>query len=324
MIKFFLIFILIVSANILAVEIDKIRAGDNLQLVAERNFDLVRMKYSGSIKNYMEDLKKWNPQIEDWEHPPRKQQIYVDYPYAYHITGSSWAPELDLEKEHDEFKQKFSLYAYYASTFGSYTEDTAEQTVLSEQNFPMTFGTGFSLSEDNAGNRNKQHIYLVGSMYWAKASRAKVTGNSQTTTTEFAIPGEIGGNLYYQYYIPETQLGLYTGYDYERLNTFNTDELVYGSPIVVNTNKIHYGTAGIFKRFSPFDFDIMLKGSYSRSVVSSTSGSTPLKGMKYIINFSYFPDTRFSFNVFYKHHELKGATDLKINRIGFTLGIFVF
>ncbi|MDD4976191.1 MAG: hypothetical protein PHY93_17675 [Bacteriovorax sp.] len=239
------------------------------------------------------------------------------------MQGLTWSPSLekilDMDEGESEFNQKFSLNAFYASSFGTYKEITSEQTASSGQNFPVTLGLGFSST-----NEQKEH-FIVGSAYWAQASKGIVTGgNSTSTTSNFSIPGEIGFNLYYQYYLKENLLGIYSGYDFEKLNTFNTSEMFSGSSVENIDNKIHYGTLGVSQGFSLFDLKMNLKASISKTLASSTSGTKAFSGYKYILFYTVKPEGRFSFNVFYKHHELKGPTQLSIDRIGFSIGILVF
>lgn len=316
--KLFLIFFLLIFANLsFAYEVDKINAGDNLEKVARRNLGRVWMKYSDP-KEYAKDIKKWNPKIVDWNNPPNNQIIYVDYPYDVYAAGTTWAPALGLYEEPNEFNRKLSFSAFYASSFGTYKEITSEQTVNSGQNFPVTLGLGFSSTNDE-----KEH-FILGSAYWAQSSKGKVTGNSTSATSEFSIPGEVGFNLYYQYYLKESSLGIYSGYDFEKLNTFNTSEIVSGSPVVNVDNKIHYVTIGLSQGFSILDLKMNVKASLSKTIASTTTGSKSLTGMKYILFYTVKPEGRFSFNVFYKHHELKGPTQLSIDRIGFSVGVLVF
>lgn len=316
--KSFFIFLLLTFTNLsFAYEVDKINAGDNLEKVARRNLGRVWTKYSDP-KEYAKDIKKWNPIIGDWNIPPKNQIIYVDYPYDVYAAGTTWAPVLGLYEEPNEFNRKLSFSAFYASSFGTYKERTSEQTVNSGQNFPVTLGIGFSSTNDE-----KEH-FILGSAYWAQSSKGKVTGNSTSATSEFSIPGEIGLNLYYQYYLKERSLGIYSGYDYEKLNTFNTDQIVTGAEVKNVDNQLHYATFGVSQGLTFLDFKMNLKASISKSIASSTSGTKSLSGMKYIIFYTYKPEGRFNFNVFYKHHELKGPTQLSINRTGFSVGVLFF
>lgn len=295
-----------------------IKEGDTGESIARRNIEKVRMKYGERYHEYEEDIKKWNPLIIDWKHPPRDQLIYVDYPYDHYLQGSSWVPLLEKYDELSELDHFFSLNVFYASSFGSYKEQTSEQRIDSGQNFPLTIGLGFSLT-----NYDKIHL-IVGSAYWAQPSKGKISSNSQNLNSDFTIPGEVGFNLYYQYYKQESSFGLYSGYDFEKLNTFNTSEFVSGASLNNIENKIHYGTIGALQGFSLLGLKMNLKASISKTVASSASVGKSLSGMKYILYFTVKPEGRFSFNIFYKHHELKGPTKLSIDRIGLGVSMLVF
>ncbi len=309
------LFILLAINAAEAIETDKIQVCDTIESIAKRNFKNVSVKYGARFKEYEDDIKKWNPEITDWKRPPKKQLIYVDYPYNYYVAGSMSAPPLGKD---DAFEPEFSLSAFYSFSFGGYKEVTSDQTVQSGQNFPVTLGLGLSLT-----NEEKKH-FLLSSAYWAQSSKGEVGGNSTSPTAEFSIPGEVGFNFYYQYYFKENLLGLYLGYDYEKLTTFNTSEIVSGSPIRTIDNKIQYATFGASKGFSLFNLKMNLKTSFSKSLASTTSGTAALSGSKYIIYYSVIPEGRFSFHALYKHHELSGPTKLSIDRIGLSVGILVF
>ncbi|CAO5682736.1 MAG: hypothetical protein HEEMFOPI_01773 [Holosporales bacterium] len=147
---------------------------------------------------------------------------------------------------------------------------------------------------------------------------------NESTSTEFSIPGEIGGNLYYQKYNHKNVLGFYTGYDYESLNTFNTEEIVEGNKAKSINNQLHYGALGVVSDFDVFKMNFNIRSSYSHVLASSSETGKNLSGSKYIVALTYKPAGRFSFGAFYKHYDLTGATKLSIDRIGVNVGIVVF
>ncbi|MFN8371191.1 MAG: hypothetical protein U0T83_11285 [Bacteriovoracaceae bacterium] len=162
-------------------------------------------------------------------------------------------------------------------------------------------------------------------LYYALASKASAPATSDTAAATLTIPGELGFNTYYQYMIKSFNLGVYTGYDYEKLNTFNTHEIVNGTPIKNIENNLHYATVGATKGFTLFDLKMNFKASISQTLASSSTGSgKSLSGYKYILYYTYKPEGRFSFSAFFKHHELEGPTKLSINRFGLSVGISIF
>ncbi|MBC7712923.1 MAG: hypothetical protein H7177_06275 [Rhizobacter sp.] len=179
----------------------------------------------------------------------------------------------------------------------------------------------------NIADEEKKH-FVVSSFYWAQPSKGDVTNNNFSNQANLSIPGEIGGNLYYQYYLKKYLLGFYSGYDFEKINTFNTSEIESGSDVKNTDNKLHYATIGITHGFSLFDMNMNmnmnLKVSFSKIVSAQTSGTKSMAGQKCIVYYTYKPPGRFNFNVFYKHHALSGTTNLSIDRIGFSIGILIF
>jgi hypothetical protein len=301
-------------------EVDLARKNDTLESISLRNILRVSHKYRNSVNDYQADLRKWNPTISDWSNFKENQLIYIDYPFDIYVSGSTWAPELGLGEKSGEFSERFFMSVFYASSFGSYSEMTNEQTVTSGQNFPITLGTAFSLTNEEKKN------FVVGSFYWAKASKGNVTGDSGVDNSNFKTPGEIGGNLYYQHFFKDYQLGFYTGYDFEILNTFNTSDIITGKPVVNIENKMNYLTGGFVKGFSFLKLNFNFKASISKTISStiSSTGTIPFTGQKYILNLTYKPNDKYNFNVFYKHHSLSGSTQLAINRIGFSVGFSLF
>lgn len=302
----------ILSNDLFSYELDTVAKKDTIKAIAIRNFYKVKIKYT-KLDDYEEDIKKWNPAIRDWNHPPLNQIIYVDYPYDPHLAGSSWAPALGVENEFIEKNKNASLSAFYFSSFGNYSEIANEQVVKSGQNFPATLALEAVVEK------------VTGFLYWAQSASGSVVGNSASSTSKFSIPGEFGGSLYYNYFLEKQSLGFYSGYDFESLNTFNTNKIVFGAPVENVNNKIHYIIFGLAKDFSPLNLKMNVKISLAKSFSSSTNGAEKtLSGSKYSLFYSYFPKGRFNFNLFYKRHSLTGPTKLTITRVGLGVGIVAF
>lgn len=313
-----LFFIFLSLGSAFTYELDYVNAGDTTESIAKRNFYRVSTKYKNDINEYVKDLKKWNFEKIDWNHLQKGKAVYVDYPYVPYIAGATWAPNQDEKLSYDEFQSKFSLSVFYAASAGNYKELTSNEVVRSGQNFPVTIGSFGSYRIEDSSH------FINSSIYWAKPTNGKIEGNTGSATNSFSIPGEFGFNLYYQYYMANYQAGVYSGYDFEKLNTFNTSELIKGGQLKNISNSIHYVTVGglIYKEM--FDLKSILKASISKSIISSSTGSSQLSGYKYILHYTLKPQGRFNFSLFYKHHTLEGATKLSIDRIGVGVGMSVF
>jgi hypothetical protein len=314
----FLSLLFTLSAAISAAEIDVIQKDDNIESIAKRNIEGVQLKYNNRLQDYQNDIKKWNPRISDWQHPPLNQKIYVDYPYSHYLTSSTWTPDLNSIESKEEVHPQFSLAGYYAASAGTYTETISAQSITSDQNFPITLGL-----LGNVTNDEKRH-YLLSSLYFAKSSNGNVSSNSTSSKASLSSSLEIGGNIYYQYNIESYKLGFFSGYDYEKLSSLNTNEIITGKTIRNIKNNLHYLTIGLAKDFLVYDLRMNLRASASKIVGSSTSGTDKLTGSNFLFQYTYNPRNRFNYGLFYKHYSLKGSTDLSINRIGLSLGYLFF
>lgn len=294
-----------------------IEKDDNLDSFAKRNIDQFKIKYAGDLDAFKKDIVKWNRQIKDWSHLKAGNPLFVDYPYPHFVPDTSYTDLPQPEIYGAETDQIYSFFGFVTSSFGQYTEETVDQTVKSGQNFPITIGTAFSFS-----NEERVH-FLNTSLYWAKSSNGNVSGNL-SSNSKITIPGELGYNLYYQYFVRERLLGFYGGYDYEKLNTFNTDQLVLGTQIHNIRNDLHYATFGVNKAFMLGSNTLSFKASLAKTIASDTNGSKKLTGSRYLLYFSFRPEGRFSYNILYKHHDLNGPTKLSINRVGFSVGFQFF
>lgn len=296
---------------------DAIRYDDTIESIAIRNA-INHIRFKKNLDEYQQKIKQWNPAITDWSHPPHNQLIYVDYPYNPWLTGSQWAAPLG--KDESSLPDDVALNAYYTASIGSYSENIGAKNLSTSQNFPITLGLGFALANEERKN------FLVSSLYWTSSSKANINQGQNTIQTELTLPSEIGGNLYYQYVFNKYATGIYAGYDYERLNSYNLDEVASGSLLKNIVNQIHYTTLGITKSFNLFDFNMNLKASYSKSYKSNSdsSSSNSLKGNKYIIYYSLRPTEDYSINIFFKQHNLQGNSEVSIKRYGLSFGLKLF
>ena len=314
-----LAFILTLNSNFAMAsgDTDAIRFDDNLESIAIRNAKN-HIRFKKNLDDYQQKIREWNPAIKDWSHPPHNQLIYVDYPYNPWLTGSQWAAPLG--KDESSLPDDIALNAYYSASTGSYSESIGIKNLATSQNFPVTFGLGFAVANEE---RKK---FLVSSLYWTSPLKANINQGKNSTQSELTLPSEIGGNLYYQYVFKKYSTGVYAGYDYEKLNSYNLDEVSTGSLLKNVVNQIHYTSFGITKSFNLFDLNMNLKASYSKSHKSNSDSSSnnTLKGNKFIIYYSLRPSEDYSINVFYKQHNLEGNSKVAIKRYGLSFGLKIF
>ncbi len=315
---FLFLFFLSLQIGAQAKSTDFIFENETLSDFARRNIVDKEIRYGNDINQFINDIKKWNPKISNWNNLKSGTQLYIDYPYPEYVPDANYSKELLSNNFNSEEKQKFSLFGFYTSSVGNYSEKTSDQSLKSGQNFPITLGIGANLT-----NTQKIH-FLNGSIYWAKPTSGEITGANDSGTQKISIPGELGYNLYYQYFFSETLTGLYSGYDFEDLNTFNTDQLVLGDSVKNISNKIHYGTIGVSQSFLFKSLMQSWKISFSKTLASETTGIKKLEGYKYMLFLSLRPEGKFNYNFLFKHHELEGPTKLSINRFGIGIGLQFF
>lgn len=304
--------ITIISFQVVAYETDLILEGDTLELIATRNIHRVSPRYSDPSE-YKEKLKEWNPRITEWDPPSPYQYLFIDYPYdlpKYFINNKVYTQKLNLLFSDDIGDKTYSTFLTLTNSFGSYTESIGDESIKSTQNFPITVGLSFSRKPENLN-----HV-LLGSFYWAMASNGKIK-TYQGSEENIKIPGEFGANFYYQKFIANFW-GIYAGLDFERLNIYNTKNVIEGSDVETARSDLVYLTGGISKNFVYFKFPMGIKASFSKSIWEN-SKVNQLNGSKYILFYSIRPWGKLNFNVFYKHHSFQGNTNLSIDRIGLGL-----
>ncbi|MFZ9000508.1 MAG: hypothetical protein ACO20H_04350 [Bacteriovoracaceae bacterium] len=225
------------------------------------------------------------------------------------------------QKAEDSFpkspKKKFGLFGFYAVSQGSFNEEVPSQGVRAEndQNSPFTLGAGFHFKLSN-------ETWLSGSYY-----SSHLTGTTENELGESVkIPTETGMNFYYNKASNSPGLSFYGGVDKETFSTFNIDELQSGEELAVRNHDITYITAGLSHFFFLFNKTFLFKGSISRSIFSSMSPESSLSdksysGIKFITYLNYIYSDQYAFFAFWKNHNLSGATDVSINRLGLGLSI---
>lgn len=307
---FFIFLIIVQSAWADGPLIDRILKKDNLTKIAKRNLGRVWIKYGKDYNAYALDIKKWNPKIKDWNNPPVNQAIYVDFPYDPMLSGSTYTKELSRLEE-DQGEPRVHASVFFASSLGRYTETSDGTTIGSSQNMPLTFGVGttFLVTSDKTNT-------IDSSLYYGQLSAGKITGDA--SGSNISTPGEYGGNIYYQKHILDRLQGFYAGYDIEKINSFNTNELESGVEIRSISYLTHYATLGMNQGFYLFDYRHNLKASVSLALASK------LSGQKYIFYYTLKTTEKTSISAFFKHHQFSDKSEIGINRFGLGLSYSLF
>ena len=154
---------------------------------------------------------------------------------------------------------------------------------------------------------------------------SKLNSASSSLGGETDVPWEVGLNGYYNRRIKDWWVIPYAGIDYERISTFNTDEIILDKPLKTRQHNIYYLTAGFSKGFTIDKTAFLFKVSASRSVISKATepslfSDEEFSGYKYIfyLNFKVFKNVLY--HLIYKQHFLDGPTELEIKRFGIGVG----
>ncbi len=318
---------------------------------------------------YLDKIKEWNPNIEDFSSLGANERVYVEIPYNTILTPrvksnnslAKKAPPISIPlapviaaptpaieapqpiiaaKKEEEPKREvasvtalestsvqevefqkpnepnsWNLSLFYALSRGSFEESIQGSSIstVSTQDSPITLGLAASkvLNENWGWN---------GSIYGSK-----LDGGVSELDEEVSIPWEVGITSYISYRTAELPFSVYTGIDYERFSSYNTTELVEGAALDTIQHNVGFATFGVSKGFRMFGKSFFAKASYSTTVTSSASrpvnGDTrSMEGSKYILYLNMLASERWFYNVFYKQHDLKGATDLLVSRVGIGFG----
>lgn len=304
------LFFIFIQSNIYSYQVDQVSEGDTLDSIATRNHQKVIPRYE-NFEEYKQGILNWNPRVKDWNNLETGDYIFVDYPYDIpkFMVGNKTYTRSPYEVYSDDIgEKKFTTFIALTSSLGTYNEIFPEVTVNYFQNFPVTFGMSFSYKlEENLK-------YILSSFYYAYSPKANVKYNSINKEAE--IPGEFGATFYYQHFI-KNKLAFYTGLDIEKLNSVNTLDVINNDAELKSSQyNVIYGTIGVSKNFYFKQIPMGIKGSISKLTYSSKVNATELDGYKFIVFYSFRPFGTINYNIFFKHHNLSGPSELIINRIG--------
>lgn len=310
------------------------KGDDSAQLIASEFLPSHKMQYGDNVNEYIKDLKKWNPQITNWDHIPEGSELYIDVPITPHI-GFQYAPKLGKKNvkpvsefledtQKDNSKNQLKLLTMVTLSQASFKETVSSGSLgsgnfESTQNSPMTIGLGANYLLNGVKD------LLSTSAYWSYISPSNLSGNSLPDQQVRPSP-EIGANLYYQSFLKRLKFSIYEGIDFEKFSTLNTKHFAAGDNLAVYSNNIVFATIGLGEIFYFLGRKTLLKISISQTIFSRSSGTSDdaFKGQRALIFASIRGVDKFSYHLLYKRHMLKGPTNLTIDRIGIGLGYEFF
>lgn len=296
-------------------------------------------------QNYLSKLKRWNPNIKDILSIEPGKRLYVEVPYGAlrlhgnykncvkaarkvaklnhsrakrkrmkryrRISSVPKSKKILRKKEPTGVSSPSSLTMFYTFSKGVFREDVDGVELETNQDSPITIGVSGNYKLSNSWG-------ISASTYFSR-----LDGASTVDDLAVNIPLEYGVNSYLEYrggkVIP------YFGFDYEKFSTFNVDELVFNERIDTRQHTLTYATVGVAKMFEVFGRKLFAKVGISQSVTSSSDRKSIVSdenfhGQKTILYLNTPIKDNWSTHLLFKHHRLKGATDLNITRTGIGIG----
>jgi hypothetical protein len=317
--KYILALILLISSTyIYAQTVDETTIFDSLDKLAKRNIQEHYVKYKSDLEAFKKDIIKWNPNIKDWNHLSSGTLIYTSYPYPTYVAQSDMHTVPKDIFHYNELVQPFTLIGSISS-YSANTSDTAtDKSLKFVTNYPITIGLDSALTDFT-----KEH-YLTVAVNWTLPSKIDLTGDGLLAKETIKTPREINTHLFYKYLHRSTLFQGYFGYEFEILNSLNTDEIVLGQSSKIYNNKLHYGTLGFGQGIYNESYMVDTTLAYSQVFSSTSQGPTKIKGHKFLFNISLRPTSKISYNLFYKLFDYTGTTHYKSNRFGINLGFQLF
>ena len=289
-----------------------------------KDYELHTGNRSDAYETY---LKAWNPQVTDWDKIPTGTKIYIESP-SLPLGPGETAPSLIPIYEKDDGISRYKIKNYkllflLTSSIGDFEEvlpTPDHEHISSTQNSHITLGF--------AGTANfvKSRDYISASVYYSKLNASQISGTI-IQPTELNVPSEYGFNAYWARPYKRTDFAYYGGFDIEDFATYNTMQFVQHAPLGFNENRFLFATFGAEQALFVAGKRLTFKASLAYSILSSTSSpdeNDRFKGYRLLLFANYKIYGRYGIHLLYKHHQLKGPTDMQINRFGIGLNALLF
>lgn len=280
----------------------KAKEGESLRHLLEKRIGIPKsLLYK---KGYYKKIRKKNSSIKNVNSLKAGTKVFV-------IIPSDTILKREKEKEH--YPWKFSLF--YMLSNGQMQEAIKDSNVVasSTQDSPLTLGL-------SVFKKIEKNYNFSGSFYLSQLDGAITERNES-----IQIPPEYGITSYIGMFKKDWPLEVYTGIDYERLSSYNTEEVELGASLDTRQHMLAFWTLGVSKIFKSFGKQFLAKVSYSLVFLStqsrpSTVDSSTFKGTKFMLYLNMKGENGWFYHGFYKQHDLEGATLLHFSRLGIGFG----
>lgn len=276
----------------------------------------------------VEETKSLNEQIKDWSDLKSTTfDLYVDIDLIdiqklIDVLGLTDEQAKSLfgktaEPQEAESSNAFNFSLLYKTSLGTFKQKQAAGSVKFKQNSALSLSV-------LSNYKLKVYDYTIAT----KASYSQVnTSSADKFIDNFSVDPEIGAAIHVMRDIESIGITAFSGFDYERFNTFNFDSIVDNQTVSFDKNSFIYLTVGVKKSFIFYSRNFNATLSYSHTVFSrrsfgynSTINKEEFKGSKVIA----YADGEITKKIFghaiFESYLMDGYTELRIYRFGLGLG----
>ncbi len=259
-----------------------------------------------------------NPHIKSWAKlkPGKKIILFISKKFL-DITKIK-----STKKKNKILKMKVSGFhssAFYMASVGSFNQ----KNDLKGVNIDFTQNSFLSLGYTGLYYPKRKTYSFSSSIYFSTLNASQSNLNQ-----EVSISPEVGINAYVDYSF--NSFSLFTGIDFEKFSTFNTDVLSDKSLLKPVESQITYLTIGMNKLFKIWTKKIFTKLSISKSLSTSTDFSsyeTPpsqgYDGFRVMLYLNYKFKKKWFVHSLIKFHAMDGPDSLSVIRAGLGFGYII-
>lgn len=288
---------------------DFIRSGDNLQKLAERNYNKVSFKYK-KTSDFAEDLKKWNSQIKNWNHLTERQYVYVDYPYSPY-TGNNWTEVLPLKKIPTD-------YTFQTSFLYKALKIDQEQLIYklsSTKIIPFSFNGNYQI------NIFSSKMKLVFGVVWDYSIKEKISSTNNSIQNDVNKSNDFEFNSYLIRKVESFKSSFLLGTEFDMIQYYNFSTSNSETSLSYVNSNIYYLSLGIQRCVQVKASDLVVTGIISKSVFSSGSIARNTSAFKLKGEINYWVNERYALTSSYSFIRINSTLKSTMNKIGFGITI---
>ncbi|EPZ51750.1 hypothetical protein M902_1889 [Bacteriovorax sp. BAL6_X] len=240
--------------------------------------------------------------------------------YQHQLNKTEQISQNSMNRIKEKLEQNtFRSSVFYMASYGKFSQANPSYADVSFlQNSPVSLGLSSAYyPKDSSYN-------ISGSLYYSYLTTAEI---DNYTSDEVKVDPEIGGNIYFSYRLQSPAISLYAGFDFEKFNTFNLENLQKNDLVTFDTNEVLYLTVGASRSIEVLGHRIFTKLSYSQSLSSQRSislanaeNTQSFTGSKILLYLFKNVGNNFFAHSLIKYHWMSGPSDITTLRVGLGFG----